>query len=111
MTKAADPAAVIKAEGRWSYTVESPQGGGGTLIITKDGENYSGTIISSRNNRETPLKTVTVTGNELNCTYEVNFGGNTATLSIKAIVEGDTMTGNMTMGQFGSFPLKGTRAQ
>ncbi len=111
VTKAADPAAVIKAEGTWTYTVESPQGGGGTLIITKEGENYSGKIISSRNNRETPLKTVTVNGNELNCTYEVNFGGNSATLSIKAIVEGNTMTGNMTMGQFGSFPLKGTRAQ
>src|SRR5436190_6389212 len=107
--KAADPNAVVVADGTWNYTVESPQGGGGKLIIKKDGEKYSGTIISSRNNRETALSTVTVKGNELNIAYDVNFGGNAATITIKAIIEGDAITGSTSVGQFGTFPLKGTR--
>ncbi len=109
-TKAADPNAKVVAEGNWTYTVESPQGGGGTLTIKKEGDAYSGTMISSRNNRETPLKTVTVNGNEITYTYEVNFGGNTSVVTVKNIIEGDAMTGTMTM-QFGSFPVKAKRAQ
>ena len=99
------------AEGKWTYTVESPQGGGGVLTITKTGDVYSGIIVNSRNNRETPLSNVTVNGNELNFSYEVNFGGNASTIAVKTIIEGDTMNGTTTVGQFGSFPLKATRAK
>ncbi len=111
VTKAADPTAIVVAVGKWTYTVESPQGGGGTLNITKNGEVYSGTIINSRNNRETPLTSVTLNGNELNFSYEMNFGGNAAVITGKAIIEGDTLNGSTTVGQFGSFPLKGTRTK
>ena len=110
-TKVADPAAIVVAEGKWTYTVESPQGGGGNLVIKKEGDTYSGTIISSRNNRETPLTSVTLKGNELNFSYDVNFGGNSATISVKTIVEGDAMSGTMTVGQFGAFPINAKRAQ
>ena len=109
-TKASDPAAIVVAEGAWTYSVESPQGGGGNLVIKKDGEVYSGTIMSSRNNRETPLSSVTLKGNELNFSYEVNFGGNSSTVIVKAIVEGDALNGTMTVGQFGAFPINGKRA-
>ena len=110
-TPPSDPAAVVKAEGSWTYTLESPQGGGGTLLIKKDGEKFTGTITSTRNNRETPLNSVEVKGNEITFGYEVNFGGNSSVISGKAIIEGDAMNGSMTMGQFGTFPLKGKRAQ
>lgn len=109
-TNAADTTAGIKAEGNWTYTVESPQGGGGTLVIRKDGEKYSGTIIGNRNNRETTLTAVSVNGNEITYTYDVNFGGNTSTVSVKAIIEGDSMNGSMSFGQFGSFPMNAKRA-
>ena len=108
--KAADLTAIVVAEGAWTYSVESPQGGGGNLVIKKDGEVYSGTIMSSRNNRETPLSSVTLKGNELNFSYEVNFGGNSSTVIVKAIVEGDALNGMMTVGQLGAFPINGKRA-
>ena len=108
MVIAADLTAVVAAEGTWNYTLESPQGGGGTLMIKKEGDKYTGTITSSRNNCETPLSEVILKGNELTYSYEVNFGGNTNTITTKAIIQGDTMTGTMTM-PFGSFPLKATR--
>lgn len=107
--KPADPTAVVKADGSWKYTVESPQGGNGILTIKKDGDNYSGVIVNSRNSRETPLTNVTLTGNELSFGYEVNFGGNASTITTKVIIDGDSMSGAMAVGQFGSFPIKATR--
>ncbi len=106
-----DATAVVKAEGNWTYTIESPQGGGGTLKITKTGDTYSGVIISSRNNREVALKTISVKGNELSFAYENSFGGNTMEVTAKGIVAGDQLEGTMTVGQFGTFPMKGKRTE
>jgi len=112
VTPKVDPTATVVAEGNWAYTVESPQGNnGGSLKITKQGDAYSGVIISSRNNRETPLKNVKVTGNELSFSYEVNFGGNSSDILGKGIITGDQLAGTMTMGQFGTFPMTAKRAQ
>jgi outer membrane receptor protein involved in Fe transport len=107
-----DSTAVVVAEGTWAYTVESPQGAnGGTLKINKEGDAYSGVIISSRNNRETPIKDVKVNGNELSFSYEVNFGGNTSDILVKGIITGDQFAGTTTIGQFGSFPMTAKRAE
>jgi outer membrane receptor protein involved in Fe transport len=110
-TKKADPAAVVKADGKWTYTIESPQGGNGNVTITKEGEVYGGTITSNRMQKEMPIKDVKVNGNEITFSYDVSFGGFTSTILVKAIIEGDAMNGTMTIGQFGSFPMKATRAQ
>ena len=79
------------------------------LNIRKEGDKYAGSVISNRNNRETQLSSVTVNGNEISWGYEVNFGGNSSTISGKGIIKGDEMNGTITMGQFGSFPMKATR--
>lgn len=111
-TPAVDPTAVVQVDGNWTYSVESPQGAnGGTMKINKEGDVYSGIIISSRNNRETPLKNIKVVGNELSASYEVSFGGNTSEVLVKGIVTGDQFVGTMTMGQFGAFPMTGKRAE
>lgn len=105
----ADPAAVVNAVGTWTYTIESPRGGGGTLTLRKEGNAYSGVVISSTNNKEVPLSTVVVNGNELTYTYDMAFGPNTTTIQVKSIITGDEMAGTMTLGQFGSFPVKAKR--
>lgn len=111
-TQAVDPTAVVQVDGNWTYSVETPQGAsGGTMKINKDGDAYSGVIISSRNNRETPLKNITVVGNELSLSYDVSFGGNTSEVLIKGIVTADQFVGTMTMGQFGAFPMTGKRGE
>jgi hypothetical protein len=107
----ADPTAVVEAAGTWTYTVESPQGGGGTIMIKKDGEVYSGTLTNNRFNRENELKSVTVNGNEITFGYETNFGGNTNVVTVKATIAGDTMSGTMSVGQFGTFPINAKRNQ
>jgi outer membrane receptor protein involved in Fe transport len=109
---ATDPAAVVVAEGTWTYTVESPQGGSGSLVITKGETGYSGTIKNSRSNSEVPLANVTVEGNTLSFDYETRGqGGNTMTVAVKSVINGDTFSGDMSVGQFGTFPIKGTRGQ
>jgi outer membrane receptor protein involved in Fe transport len=106
-----DPTAVVKAEGSWSYTIESPQGGGGTLKITKTNNDYSGIIVNNRNSQEVALKTVSVKGNELSFSYENSFGGNTMDISAKGIITDDQFEGIMTVGQFGTFPMKAKRTE
>lgn len=111
-TTPADPAAVVKAEGTWTYTVESPQGGEGTLVIKKDGDVYTGTITNKRFNSDTPLSSVTLQGSELSFQYEIKRqDGNQMIVTVKSIVTGDTLNGDMSVGQFGTFPIKATRAQ
>ncbi len=106
---AVDASKVVNAAGTWTYTVESPQGGGGKLLIKKDGDKYSGTITSTRSNKETALSSVTVNGNEINISYEVSFGGNTMNFTIKGTIKEDELNGNMSVGQFGTFPINAKR--
>ena len=106
---AADPTAVVDPVGTWTYTVESPQGGGGTIVIKKEGDVFTGTLTNNRFNRENPLKSVTMNGNEINFGYETNFGGNTSVVTVKATIAGDAMNGTMSLGQFGTFPLSAKR--
>ncbi|MEO5979504.1 MAG: hypothetical protein ABIS36_13530, partial [Chryseolinea sp.] len=108
----ADSAAVVKAEGSWNYTVESPQGGAGDLVIKKENGSYTGYITSKRNNNETPLSSVNVNGNELSFQYEMTGqGGNQMVIKVRSIVTGDELAGDMSVGTFGTFPIKGKRAQ
>jgi outer membrane receptor protein involved in Fe transport len=105
-----DPAAEVVAEGTWKYTVESPRGGGGTLNIKKDGESYSGTIINDRSNTEVPLSEVIVQGNGLSFQYETQGqGGNPMVVKVKSVITGDALNGDISIGQFGVFPIKATR--
>lgn len=108
-TPPANPAAVVNAAGTWTYTIESPRGGGGTLTLRKEGDKYSGVIVSSTTNREVPLTSVSVNGNELTYTYDMTFGPNTTTIQVKSIITGDEMTGTMSLGQFGTYPVKAKR--
>jgi outer membrane receptor protein involved in Fe transport len=101
----ANPEAVVNAEGKWAYTVESPQGGEGTIAIVKDGEALTGTILNKRFNREIALENVALKGNELTFSYQAG----PMAISVRAIVDEDSMNGSMTVGDFGTFPLKATR--
>ncbi len=108
----ADTTAVINAEGTWNYTVESPQGGAGDLTIRKSNGSYTGVITNKRFNSETPLSSVMVNGNELTFQYETKGqGGNQMVIKVRSIVTGDEFTGDMTVGEFGTFPIKAKRAQ
>jgi len=98
-----------EAAGTWNYTIESPQGGMGTLTIKKEGNVYSGVIANNRSKRENPIKDVVYKNNQLSFTYEVNFGGNAAVIAVKGTITKDQFTGTMSVGSFGAFPMNATR--
>jgi len=106
---AADASKVVDPSGTWKYKVESPQGGEGDIVILKDGDKYTGTITSRRGTQQ--LSEVKVNGNELTFHYDINTPNGTMTMQVKSILDGANMKGNITVGQFGTFPLNATKAQ
>jgi outer membrane receptor protein involved in Fe transport len=105
----ADVTKTVDATGTWNYKVESPQGGEGTIVILKDGDKYTGTITSRRGTSQ--LSEVKVNGNELTFHYDFNTPNGAMTMQVKSIIEDTKMTGNITVGQFGTFPLNATKVQ
>lgn len=107
---AGDSTVIVNAEGTWQYIIESPQGGEGTLLLKKEGDAYTGSITNKRFNSASELSMVSLKGNELSFAYEATGpGGNTMPVEVKAIVTDDTFNGSMTVGQFGTFPIKAKR--
>ncbi len=104
-------AVVYEAAGTWTYTIDSPQGGGGTIVITKENGVYAGTIKTERMKEETKFTSITVNGNDVAMSYTVNFGGNTVPVDIKGTISNtNNMNGTMSLGQFRTFNLVGKRS-
>jgi outer membrane receptor protein involved in Fe transport len=104
-------ATIYEAAGTWNYTIDSPQGGGGVIVLSKgeDGK-YSGTIKSERMREPATFATVAVNGNDVVLSYNMTFGANTATVEIKATINNNDMTGTLAFGQMRTFNLTGKRA-
>ena len=96
--------------GSWSYKTETPQNSGGGKITLKDeGGNISGTITNSYDGQLVEIKDATLDGNSLTFYYTMNAGGNEIRIDVVMKIEGDSFEGSLTAGQFGSFPMKGTK--
>lgn len=100
----------VKVEGVWEYSSETPAGAsGGEITITKQGNDYSGTITfddpAGGGKIGAPIKNVSLTGKTLSFEFEVVADGNKLTVNITGEVSGNTMEGTMSVAQFGSFPL------
>jgi hypothetical protein len=110
MTKAPE-GVVFEAAGNWDFTIDSPQGGTGKIIIKNDNGVYAGTIKTERMQTETAFTSVTVKGNDVVLTYAVTFGGNTVPVTIKAMINDKAMQGTMAMGEFRTFNLNAKKAE
>lgn len=103
----------VKVEGSWEYTSETPAGAsGGVILINKDGSSYSGTVSyddpAGSGKASSPLNDISVDGNNLTFSFDVNAGGENITVDVSVEIEGESLNGSMTIGEFGSFPIKGT---
>lgn len=97
--------------GTWTYTLDSPQGGGGVLRIVKLEGVYSGTIKSDRMSKETSLENLVVNNNQISFSYPVSFNGNTVMIGVKAKLTENSFEGTMNMGEYRSFGISGKRSQ
>lgn len=108
--KKTEGAAKVAPGGTWSYSTETPQGTNtGKLVIKDDGGSYSGTISNNMNPKESELKNISLDGNTLSFSFGFDMGGNALTIEVSVAVDGDAFEGTMSVGTFGSFPMKGTR--
>lgn len=110
-TPRSDDGTLHNAAGTWTYTIDSPQGGGGTIILTRNGEQYGGTIRRDRAPAEVALQDVRVSGNDITFSYPASFGGNTISVKVKGSISKDAMLGTMTMGEMRTFNLTGKRSE
>ena len=93
-------------DGTYDVTVKSPLGDQkSTLTVKSDGTSFTGTNSGAMGSSDVSGQ---VEGNTLTWKQEMTVPM-PMTLDMKATVEGDTITGTVGAGAFGSFPLNGTR--
>lgn len=97
----------MSIDGNWEVKMNTPMGEQkGTLTLKVDGNSLSGKVDTAMGSEE--FKDGTVSGNELEWSIDISKPM-PMTLNFKATVDGDSMTGNVGLGMFGSAPLSGQR--
>ena len=97
----------MTVDGRWNAEVNSPMGIQKFAITIKTtGNTFTGTLSGAMGSQEIAGK---VDGNALSWTTELKEPMQ-LTLEYKVRVEGDTLSGEVKAGAFGTSPLKGSRA-
>lgn len=100
----------VKPNGAWNYTSSTPQGEGtGVITITGSEGNYSGTMTLSFNDSTNDIENLDIDGNNVSFSLTIDAGGQQMTMDVTMTIDGDTFEGTMTVGQFGSFPLSGSK--
>jgi imidazolonepropionase-like amidohydrolase len=105
-----DSDAAVNIVGTWSYMANIPgRETEGEIIIKGEPGDYSGTISSSQGPGALDIENVEVDGNTLSFTYSVDMGGQSLPISIEVDIDGDSFEGELTAGEFGSYPMEGER--
>lgn len=98
---------MANVDGSWDCTVKSPLGDQKlTLAITSDGGTFSGTASGAMGSSDV---SGTVAGDTLTWQQQVSVPM-PMSLDCTATVSGDSVSGDVKAGAFGSFPLTGTRS-
>lgn len=94
-------------DGSWDCTVKSPLGDQKlTLTVVADGGSFSGTASGAMGSSDV---SGTVEGNTLKWQQQMTVPM-PMTLDCTATVDGDSISGQVQAGAFGSFPLSGSRS-
>lgn len=94
-------------DGSWNTMVQSPMGNQeATLSIVSDGDSFTGSYASPLGSM--PIKDGKISGNQLDWAIDMTVPM-PMTLTCTATVNGDELTGTVTAGGFGSFPMTGAR--
>ena len=95
-------------DGTWDTVVKSPLGDQkSTLTVKSDGSTFTGTNAGAMGSVD--IDDGKVDGNTISWTMKMTVPM-PMTLDCTATIDGDTITGSVGAGAFGSFPMTGTRA-
>jgi len=105
--KSSGDGTVGELAGDWSYTVEIPgETQSGTIRVTGANDDLSIEVNSSDDPSDfTPASNVSLSDNEL--TFDLTIDGMTYNLSME--IDGDSFEGNVAVGEFGTFPMTGSK--
>nr|WP_295672277.1 hypothetical protein [Sphingomonas sp.] len=95
-------------DGTWETIVKSPLGDQkSTLTVNSDGDSFTGSNAGAMGSVD--ITDGKVAGNTITWTMKMTVPM-PMTLDCSATIDGDTITGSVGAGAFGSFPMTGTRA-
>lgn len=98
----------MSIDGNWEVSMNTPMGEQkGTLTLKVDGSSLSGKVDTAMGAQE--FSDGTVSGNNLEWSIDITKPM-PMTLNFKATVDGDSMSGKVGLGMFGSAPLTGQRS-
>jgi len=99
---------MAEVDGSWDCVTKSPLGDQkSTLTVKSDGDRFTGSNVGAMGSIE--ISDGTVDGNTLRWKMNISVPM-PMTLDCEATIDGDTLTGSVGAGAFGSFPMTGTRA-
>ena len=94
-------------DGSWDTIVKSPLGDQKAVLTVKtDGNSWTGSQVGAMG--AVDIKDGTVEGDTIKWTMSITVPM-PMSLDCSATAEGDTLTGSVGAGAFGSFPMSGTR--
>lgn len=99
----------MAADGKWELTINTPLGAQqSTLDIRASGDSLTGTQ-SAASGDEKPIEDGKVSGDQLSWKASITKPM-AMTLEFSATVQGDSMTGSVKLGMFGTQSFRGVRA-
>lgn len=97
----------MSVAGTYDCVTKTPMGDQKSKVtITVDGDTFTGTNVGAMGSMD--LENGKVDGNKLTWSMKMTVPM-PMTLEGEATVDGDTLTGSVKAGAFGSFPMNGTR--
>jgi imidazolonepropionase-like amidohydrolase len=101
-------APAVQVAGTWNMTMNSPQGVMEIVMrFTQSGSTFGGTLTSSFGEQQ--VDEGQVNGRVLTWRSTIQFGGQSMTLSYRAEVDGNRMSGTAELGSFGNSPFTAER--
>jgi hypothetical protein len=98
----------MTADGNWNLAIDTPMGERrATLSVKTEGTSLNGS--QSAEGRSTDIFDGAVNGNELSWKVSINDPMD-MTLEFTGAIEGDEISGTVTLGPFGSAQFSGTRS-
>lgn len=99
----------MAADGKWQLTINTPLGAQQSMLdITTSGGSLTGTQ-SAATGDEKPIENGKVTGDQISWKASITKPM-AMTLEFSATVQGDSMTGSVKLGMFGTQSFRGVRA-
>lgn len=99
----------MPVDGKWNIVVNSPMGTQkSTVTLTSDGSDLTGTTTNPQG-KEDPIGAGKVDGDNVSWELKITTPM-PMTLVFEGVIAGDSISGNVKAGAFGSFAFSGERA-